>query len=147
MTGLEALRQRAEQSEPSPGLGTLLGMEFLRLEDGLVEIELVTRLDFANPLGAVHGGIAATLLDSVLGCAVHSTLPAGTGFTTLDLAVKYLRTVPTSGVRLRGVGCVVHRGRQVMTGEASVLDERDRLVATGTATCLVLAAPAPVPAP
>ena len=144
MTGLQMLRAMMEQTEPSPGIGTLLGMQVLRLEDGVAEMGLTTRPDFANPLGTVHGGIAATLLDSVLGCAVHSTLPAATGYTTLDLAVKYLRTVPTSGVRLRGVGRVVHRGSRVITAEGSVLDEQDRLVATGTATCLVLpAAPRP----
>jgi uncharacterized protein (TIGR00369 family) len=137
VTGLEQLRA-AETAGGFPGIGELLGMEILALGEGHVEIGLMTRAEFANPAGSLHGGISATLLDSVLALAVHSTLPDGVGYTTLDLAVKYLRPVAVAGVRLRAIGNVVHRGRQVVTGEATVRDEADRLVATGTATCLVV---------
>lgn len=139
MTGLEQLRA-AQSGGTFAGIGSLLGMEFVAVDEGRVEIGLVTRPDFANPMGAVHGGIAATLIDSVLALAVHSTLADGVGYTTLDLAVKYLRPVAVTGVRLRAAGTVVHRGRQVVTGDASVRDDADRLVATGTATCLLVPA-------
>ncbi len=86
MTGLEQLRWiQAERSPDTPSIGRLLGMRFDEVDHGRVVMSVDTRPDFANPLGTVHGGIPATLLDSVVGCAVHSTLPAGVGYTTLEL--------------------------------------------------------------
>lgn len=87
MTGLELLRREAEQPADVPNIRPLLGTRFEELAHGRVVMSLETRPDFSNPLGTVHRGIAGTLLDSVLGCAVHSTLPAGVGYTTLELKV------------------------------------------------------------
>ena len=101
-------------------------------------MSLVTRPDFTNPLGTVHGGIAATLLDSVMGCAVHSTLAPGVGYTTLELKVNYIRSARTDGRRLVGEGKVVHAGRRTATAEGRIVDERGALVAHATTTCLVL---------
>ncbi|MFJ3492007.1 PaaI family thioesterase [Streptomyces sp. NPDC086091] len=94
--------------------------------------------NFANPLGTVHGGIAATLLDSALGCAIHTTLPAGTSYTTLELKVNYIRAARTEGQRLTAEGTVIHTGRRTATAEGRVLDERGRLIAHATTTCLVM---------
>ena len=91
----------------------------------------------------MHGGICATLLDSVMGCAVHTPLGPGIGYGTLELKVNYVRTVPTDGVRLTATGRVIHAGRQVATAEGRVEDERGRLVAHGTTTCLIYPATTP----
>ncbi|SOC49680.1 uncharacterized domain 1-containing protein [Blastococcus aggregatus] len=139
MTGLELmLWVQRERPVDVPSIGRLLGLQFDEVEHGRVVISLDTRPDFANPLGNTHGGIAATLLDSVMGCAVHTTLGAGVGYTTLELKVNYIRTVPVDGRRLTAEGLVVHVGRRVATAEGKVLDERGKLVAHGSTTCLIL---------
>lgn len=139
MTGLDLMRWvQTERPTDIPSIGRLLGMHFDEVEHGRVVISLDTQPDFANPLGTTHGGIAATLLDSVMGCAVHTTLPAGVGYTTLELKVNYIRTVPVDGHRLTAEGTVLHAGRRVATAEGKVLDDRGKLVAHGSTTCMVL---------
>ena len=97
-----------------------------------------------NPLGTVHGGMLATLLDTAAGCAVHTTLPAGVGYTSMDLSVKYLRPVTVASGTLRCVGTVLQRGRRTALAEARLTDAADRLVAHATSTCLLFDLP---PAP
>jgi uncharacterized protein (TIGR00369 family) len=140
MTGLELLRWEAERTADIPNIRRLLGMRFDEVDHGRVVMSLETRPDFANPLGTVHGGIAATLLDSVMGCAVHTTMPAGVGYTTLEIKVNYIRAVRTDGQRLTATGALIHSGRRTTTAEGNVFDEDGRLVAHGTTTCLVLQA-------
>jgi uncharacterized protein (TIGR00369 family) len=139
MTGLEQIRWvQTELPADVPTIGRLLGMRFDEVDHGRVVVSLETRRDFANPMGTVHGGIAATMLDSVMGCAVHTTLPAGVGYTTLELKVNYIRTARTDGRTLIAEGNVVHAGRRTATAEGKVLDEDGKLVAHGTTTCLIL---------
>lgn len=120
-----------------PPIARLLGMQLEDIEFGTVSFSVVTRPEFANPLGTLHGGICATLLDSVLGCAVHSTLEPGIGYGTLELKVNYVRTVPVDGERLVATGTVLHPGRRVATAEGKVVDSQGRLVAHGTTTVMV----------
>jgi acyl-CoA thioesterase len=136
-TGLELLRMFAATPNRAPNIGALLGFSWEKIEVGEVSFSLETRPDFANPLGSVHGGICATLLDSVMGCAVHSTLGPGIGYSTLEIKVNYIRTVPTDGRKLIGTGTVVHAGRSTATAEGKVVDEDGRLVAHATTTCLI----------
>ncbi|WP_446038429.1 PaaI family thioesterase [Streptomyces sp. SID1121] len=138
LTGLELLRWAQKQPGDVPSIGRLLGMTFDEVEEGRVVMSLTTRPDFSNPLGSVHGGIAAALLDSVVGCAVHSTLPAGVGFTTLELKVNYIRTVALDAGRLTAEGTTIHVGRRTATAEGRVTDKRGKLVAHATTTCLIL---------
>jgi len=138
LTGLELLRLGMTATERPPMIGDLLGMQAVEIEHGRVVFELTTRPEFANPLGTTHGGICATLLDSVLGCAVHSTLPAGVGYTTLELKVNYIKAVPTDNRRLTATGTTIHVGRTTATAEGRVVDENDRLVAHATTTCIIL---------
>lgn len=139
MSGLELMRWvQTERPVDVPSIGRLLGMRFDDVEHGRVVISLDTRPDFANPLGTVHGGIAATLLDSVMGCAVHTTLAAGVGYTTLELKVNYIRAAQTDGRTLTAEGTVIHAGRRVATAEGKVVDEHGKLVAHATTTCLIL---------
>lgn len=140
LSGLELLRLGMTTRDRPPFIGDLLGMEVDELEHGRVAFALRTRPDFANPLGTTHGGICATLLDSVMGCAVHSTLEPGVGYTTLELKVNYIRAVPTDGQRLTATGTTIHLGRTTATAEGRVVDEQGRLVAHGTTTCVILRA-------
>jgi uncharacterized protein (TIGR00369 family) len=90
-----------------------------------------------NPIGSMHGGVYATLLDSAAGCAVQSTLPQGTGYTSVDLAVKFLRPVTVDTGRVRAVGTVLNGGRRTALAEARLLDDEDRLLAHATSTCMI----------
>ncbi|MEU7860012.1 PaaI family thioesterase [Nonomuraea sp. NPDC049141] len=141
LSGLELMR-RIQSVRPTetdiPSISRLLGMRFDEVEHGRIVISLDTRPDFANPLGTVHGGIAATLLDSVMGCAVHTTLPAGVGYTTLELKVNYIRAAHTGGQTLTAEGNVIHAGRRTATAEGKVLDDQGKLVAHATTTCLII---------
>ncbi|MFF0885255.1 PaaI family thioesterase [Streptomyces sp. NPDC003456] len=138
MTGLELMRWvQTERPTDIPSIGRLLGMRFDEVEHGRIVISLDTRPDFANPLGTVHGGIAATLLDSAMGCAVHTTLPAGAGYTTLELKVNYIRAARTDGQTLTAEGTVIHVGRRTATAEGKVLDEQGKLIAHATTTCMI----------
>jgi len=137
-TGLEQLLALRERGMPS-GIGPFIGMEPAEVEDGRVVFAATARGEFANPIGTMHGGIAATLLDSAMGCAVHTTLPAATTYTSLDISVRYLRPGPLDGSALRAEGRVVHRGRTVRTAEAELTDDKGRVLATATTTCLVIA--------
>jgi uncharacterized protein (TIGR00369 family) len=139
MSGLDLMRWvQKERPTDIPSIGRLLGMRFDDVDNGRIVISLDTRPDFANPLGAVHGGIAATLLDSAMGCAVHTTLPAGVGYTTLELKVNYIRAVQTDGTTLTAEGTVIHAGRRTATAEGKVTDDRGKLIAHATTTCLIL---------
>jgi uncharacterized protein (TIGR00369 family) len=141
MSGLELMRWvQSELPEEIPTIGRLLGMRFDEVEHGRVVVSLDTRPDFANPMGTVHGGIAATMLDSAMACAVHTTLPAGVGYTTLELKVNYIRAARTDGRTLTASGSVVHTGRRTATAEGKVVDEQGKLIAHGTTTCLVIPA-------
>jgi uncharacterized protein (TIGR00369 family) len=137
MSGLEVLRTAMTMADRPPFIGDLLGIELDEIEHGKVVFGLTTRPEFANPLGTTHGGICATLLDSVMGCSVHTTLEAGVGYTTLELKVNYIRAVPTNGRRLTATGTTIHVGRTTATAEGRVVDDQGRLVAHGTTTCAI----------
>ena len=94
-----------------------------------------------NPLGSVHGGWYATLLDSALGCAVHTVLEAGQGYTTAELGIHIVRAASERSGPLRAIGQVVYAGRQLATAEARIVDAAGKLYAHGSTTCLVFAVP------
>ncbi|WP_199430895.1 PaaI family thioesterase [Qaidamihabitans albus] len=137
LSGLDALRALSALPDRPPFIGQLLGMEIDELEYGRVVFSLVTRPDFANPLGTLHGGICATLLDSAMGCAVHTTLDPGVGYGTLELKVNYIRPVPTDERRLTATGTTIHVGRSTATAEGRVVDDNGKLVAHATTTCIL----------
>jgi uncharacterized protein (TIGR00369 family) len=137
LSGLELLRLAISRPEWQPGFGRLLGMTFDSVHEGRVVMSVLSRPDFANPLGTVHGGVHATLLDSVMSCAVHSVLPAGASYTTLELKVNFVSAVRLDGERLVGEGETVHVGGRTATAEGRITDTDGRLVAHGTTTCLV----------
>jgi uncharacterized protein (TIGR00369 family) len=137
LSGLEALRAITSSTELPPNFGAHLGMRADEVEFGRVVFSILTEPHFANPLGTVHGGIYATVLDSAMGSAVHSTLEPGVGYGTLELKVNYIRPVPTDGRRLVATATVIHVGRTTATAEGRMTTEDGKLVAHGTTTCVI----------
>ena len=137
LDGLSALRAIIAGEIPPPPIGVLLGFEPVEVEEGRVVFAVEPGPQHYNPIGSVHGGLAATLIDSATGCAVHTTLPGGTGYTTTDLQVRFVRAITRDTGRIECVGTVVHRGRTLATAEAR-LTAGDRLLAHGTAGVLIL---------
>ncbi|WP_326606299.1 PaaI family thioesterase [Streptomyces sp. NBC_01799] len=142
-TGLEFVREIATGRLPGPPIAATLDFTLDEAEHGHVVFSLVPGEEHYNPIGSVHGGVYATLLDSAAGCAVQSTLPAGMGYTSLDLTVKFLRPVTVDTGRIRAVGTVISSGRRTALAEARLLDEKDRLLAHATSTCMLFPLSAP----
>ncbi len=141
MSGLDYLNAMRDGTVGRAPFALLLGLGMSEVEHGRVVMTLEPGEHLLNPLGSVHGGLLATLLDSVMGCAVHSTLPAGRGYTTLEIKVNYIRAVLASTGVLRGEGRVVHAGRQAAVAEGTIKDASGRLYATASTTCLVFDLP------
>jgi uncharacterized protein (TIGR00369 family) len=139
VTGLEFLRAIGAGDLPGAPIAELIGFAPVKVEEGRVVFAAVPEPRHYNAIGTVHGGLAATLLDSAMGCAVHSTLPAGVGYTTLELKVNFTRPITSDTGRILSEGTVVHRGGRVATAEGRVFSEADgKLLAHGTTTCLIL---------
>jgi uncharacterized protein (TIGR00369 family) len=138
-TGIERLRAVQAGAVPGPGIARLLGFTLTRVQPGEVQAALDARDDMTNPMGTIHGGVGATLLDTVMGCAVQTVLDDREAYTTTDLHVHYVRAV-TPGASLTATGTVLHRGRRLATAEGKLVDERGRLIAHGTTSCMVFAA-------
>ena len=138
MSGMEYLQAMARGELPRPPIASTLGFEGFAVEEGRATFWITPAEHHYNPIGSVHGGLAATLLDSALGCAVHTMLPAGTGYTTVDLKVTFLRPLTEETGRVRAEAEVVHLGGRIATSEARILDEQDRVYAQGSATLLIL---------
>ena len=138
MTGLQLLKGIRSGAIPPPGFAVLLGLTLEQVEECSVTFAMTPGEEHLNPLGTVHGGLLATMLDSAMGCAVQSVLPAGSSYTTLQLDVKYVRSPALDRGRIVAEGTVVHAGRRTATAEGRVLDSAGRLCAHATTTCLVL---------
>jgi uncharacterized protein (TIGR00369 family) len=136
--GLTFLRAMMAGEVPPPPLIALLGIDLVSAEPGGVTMRMEPGEYLYNPLGSIHGGALASLLDSVMGCAVHSTLPLGRGYTTLEIKVNYLRAVTAASGPLTAVGEIVHAGRRQAVAEARLRDGAGRLCATASTTCLLL---------
>ncbi|WP_422733663.1 PaaI family thioesterase [Micromonospora sp. WMMD558] len=142
-SGLDLLRAMIAGELAAPPIMHLVDMARMEAEEGWVAVELVPQEFHYNPLGTVHGGVISTLLDTAAGCAVHTTLPAGVGYTSLDLNVKFLRPVTVDSGTLRCEGTVLQRGRRTALAEARLTDTRGRLIAHATSTCLLFPVDAP----
>ncbi|MBW0105980.1 PaaI family thioesterase [Pseudonocardia sp. KRD291] len=136
--GLTFIRAMASGEVPPPPIATLLGMSVAEVEPGRVVFTLEPAEFHFNPIGSVHGGVYATLLDSAAGCAVHTTLPQGARYTSLDLSVKFVRALRTDSGTVRAEGTVVHAGSRTALAEARLFDGDGRLCATATSSCLVI---------
>ena len=122
---------------PAPPIGETMDFVPVHMEPGIAIFQGRPQLRHYNPLGTVHGGWFCTLLDSALGCAVHTTLPAGMGYTTLELKVNMLRPLTDAVPLVRAEGKVIHAGRQVATAEGRIVGPDGRLYAHATTTCMI----------
>lgn len=138
MAGLEFLRAIRDGRLPHPPICTLLGYTLTEVEPGQAVFEITAGERHYNPIGVVHGGIAMTLLDSAMGCAVQTQMPAGGGYTTLEAKTNLVRAITSATGRLRALGKVVHAGKRVATAEARLEDPSGKLYAHATSTCIVL---------
>ena len=139
MSGLEQIRAVFDPDRPErrPGIGKTLGFDVVEIEEGRVVFGATPTEAVYNPIGTVHGGFAATLLDSAVGCAVHSVLPAGKGYTTLELKVAYHRPMTKHTGPVQAEGKVVQAGRRAAFAEGRITDAKGRVYATATSTLLV----------
>jgi uncharacterized protein (TIGR00369 family) len=138
LTGLEMIQRMVSGQVPVGGIGRMMNMRAGAADTGWVEFTGTPGREHYNPVGTVHGGYAATLLDSCMACAVHTTLPAGVSYTTVDLNITYLRAMTDQTGDVTARGEVIVTGRRIATARGTLTDDRGRLIATGTTTCMVL---------
>ena len=136
-SGLAFLQKIVSGELPQPPLARLLNFDLVEVSEGHAMFSVVPAEYHYNPIGVVHGGLAATLLDSAMGCAIHSTLPAGAGYTTLEIKVNFIRAMTGETGRVRCEAKVVHVGARTATADGRVVDEAGKLYAHGTTTCLI----------
>jgi uncharacterized protein (TIGR00369 family) len=137
LSGLDYLRGIGNGAFPPPPIVDLVDFRLLEVEEGRIVFGFTPGEYHYNPIGSVHGGVISTLLDSALSCAVHSTLPASTGYTTLEIKVNYVRPVTAKTGPMRCEGKVIHRGGQVATSESFLTDADGKLYAHASGTCLI----------
>jgi uncharacterized protein (TIGR00369 family) len=138
LSGMEYLRKIASGEIPRPPFSELLNFGLVELSEGFAVFDVVPAEYHYNPIGLVHGGLAATLLDSAMGCSIHSKLPAGTGYTTLELKVNFIRAMTADTGRVRCEGRLIHLGGRTATAEGRIIDDEGKLYAHATTTCLIL---------
>jgi uncharacterized protein (TIGR00369 family) len=135
-SGLDYLRKRIVDWHGS-AMADTMDMRLIAVDDGTATFEGIPSPKFYNPQMRMHGGYAATMIDSATGCAVQTKLPAGAGYGTIELKVNYVRKIDASTGRLLCTGTVIHAGRTMFTAEARLTDENGKLLAHGSGTFLV----------
>jgi uncharacterized protein (TIGR00369 family) len=141
MAGLDFVRAIFDGKLPTPPIMQTVEPFDSTAEPGVVAFHSIPGFRHYNPIGSVHGGYAATLLDSAMGLAIHSTLPAGRGYTTLEFKVSFIRGMTTDTGVVRTEGRILNVGRRAATAEARITDAKGRLLAHATTTCLVFEIP------
>jgi uncharacterized protein (TIGR00369 family) len=137
LSGMEYLRKIVAGELPPPPIAALMNFRIAELSQGRAVFVVEPAEYHYNPIGVVHGGLAATLLDSAMGCAVHSTLPAGASYTTLEIKVNYLRPMTAETGLVRGEANIIHVGSRTATAEGKVVDQQGKLYAHATTTCII----------
>ena len=138
MAGIDFLRAIRDGRLPPPPIAQLMGFRLTEVEPGHAVFEITPGEQHYNPIGVVHGGVAMTLLDSAMGVCVHTRLPAGTSYTTLEAKTNLVRAITDKTGKLRAIGKVVHIGSRVATAEGRLEDATGKLYAHATTTCMVL---------
>lgn len=139
LSGLELMQGMMSGKFPRAPIAELMAMSGSKVGPGWVEFVGEPGLQHYNPIGSVHGGYAATLLDSCMGCAIHTSLAAGFGYTTIDLNITYVRGMTAATGKVTARGEVLSSGRRVATARGTLVDAGGKLLATGVTTCLVFA--------
>ena len=137
LDGLALFKGLVEGRFPAPPIAKVLGFTLTEVEFGRVVFAYTPVADHYNPLGTVHGGVAATLLDSVMGCCVHTTLKPGIGYTTVEIKVNYVRAMTDKTGPVTVEGKVINVGSRIATSEGRLYDGAGKLLAHGTTTCLI----------
>ncbi|MHA6668108.1 PaaI family thioesterase [Homoserinimonas sp. A447] len=137
-SGLEQLRAMVELRVPAPPISSHIGLQIVSVDEGDVLMTAEPDESHYNPIGSVHGGFFATVLDSACGCAVHSTLPVGVGYTSLEIKVSFQRPITADTGTVTAHGWVTKVGRNVAFAEADVRDTDGRILATASSTCLII---------
>lgn len=137
MNGVELLSAMADGSLPHPSITDAMPMRILEVSKGFVKFFAKADSRHLNPMGGVHGGFAATVLDSVMGCAVHSALDAGIGYGTVDLNIKLIRPIPRD-VELFAEGRLINLSKNIGIAEGTLKDSQGKLYAHGTSTCSII---------
>jgi uncharacterized protein (TIGR00369 family) len=138
LTGIEYMRAIVQGVIPPPPIAQLMGLKLMSAEEGKAVFAVTPGEQHYNPMGVVHGGLAATLLDSAIGCALQSIAPPGSFYTTIEIKVNYLRPLLVSTGRVFGEGSVLHAGRQTALAEGRVVDENGKLYAHATSSCMLI---------
>jgi uncharacterized protein (TIGR00369 family) len=138
MSGLQLLTDIMEGRLPAPPIQQGLDFRIVQVNMGHTVFAGTPKFEYYNPLGSVHGGYTAALLDSCMACAVHSTLEAGYSYATLEIKINYVRAITTDTGEVRAEGKVINSGRRIATAEGRLLDSAGKLYAHGTTTCLIL---------
>jgi len=138
VSGLEYFRMMIAGRIPQPPMVSLLGLRLVEAEEGRVTFAGAATEAVYNGMGVAHGGFLATLLDSALGCAINTLMPAGRSFTTLELKINYTRPLRVENGEVRCEARVIHAGSRVATAEARVVDAEGKIYAHGTTTCIVV---------
>jgi len=137
LTGLEILQAMIRGEIPTPSMCSTLPMQLVEVEKGRVVFHASANEKHLNPMGGVHGGFAATVLDSVTGCVIHSMLEVGVGYGTIDLSIKMTRPIPRDEVII-AEGTIVNISKSLGISEAKLKNKEGKLLATATATCMIL---------
>ena len=138
LSGLEFFRRMVARAAPPPPMVALLGLRLVEADEGRVVFAGTATEQFYNGWGVAHGGFAATMLDSALGCAINTLSPPGRTFTTLELKINYTRPITREAGELRCEARVIHVGGRTATSEGRILDTKGKLYAHGTTTCIVI---------
>jgi uncharacterized protein (TIGR00369 family) len=138
LSGLEYMKEMIAGRIAAPPIMSLMGFRLAQVGDGLAVFECEPGEQHYNPIGVVHGGLAMTLLDSAMGCCVHTRLPAKVGYTTLEAKVNMVRAITAKTGTIRATGKVIHLGGKTATAEARLEDAAGKLYAHGTTTCIIL---------
>jgi uncharacterized protein (TIGR00369 family) len=138
MPGLQLLTGVMEGTLPAPPIQQALDFRLVQVERGYTAFAGRPKFNYYNPLGSVHGGYTAALLDSCMACAVHSTLEAGYSYVTLEIKINYVRAITSDTGEVRAEGKVINSGKRIATAEGRLFDAAGKLYAHGTTTCLIL---------
>lgn len=138
MTGIDFLRAIRDGRLPAAPIAELLGMRLVEVEPGRAAFECTPGEQHYNPIGVVHGGLAMTLLDSAMTCAVQTRAPAGANFTTVEAKTNFVRPITAASGTIRAIGAVLHVGSRLATAEGRLVDAAGKLCAHATTTCIVL---------
>jgi uncharacterized protein (TIGR00369 family) len=138
LSGIEFLRAIRDKRLAAPPIAVLLGFDLVEVDAGYAVFEVVPGERHYNPIGVVHGGLAMTLLDSCMGCAVQTHMPAGSGYTTLEAKTNLVRAITAETGKLRAIGRTLHVGKRMATAEGRLEDGSGKLYAHATTTCIVL---------